>query len=204
MRMHLSLPADAGLFPAVVVIQHQGGVDEFVEKMTIRLADAGYVAAAPDLYHRDGPDCQDDIATRRSRLGDRRIINDVNACVAFMQRHDCVDRNRIGIIGFCMGGRIVYLMAAANPVTTAFTCKAGRLEVELSRDAEKRLHVLIQTPESKFEPIQLPTEVLTALGGATFRRHSNAPPKSIVRFKAISAPMTKILHRKTWRSSTPN
>jgi carboxymethylenebutenolidase len=119
MRMRLSLPAGSGPFPAMVVIQHQGGVDEFVEQMTMRLANAGYVAAAPDLYHRDGPDCKDDIATRRSRLGDRRIINDVNACVSFLQSHDVVDGNRIGIVGFCMGGRVVYLMAAANPVFKA-------------------------------------------------------------------------------------
>lgn len=119
MRVRLSLPTGTGSSPAVVVIQHQGGVDEFVEKMTVRLADAGYVAAAPDLYHRDGPDCKDDIVTRRSRLGDRRIINDVNACVSFLQSHDSVDRNRIGIVGFCMGGRVVYLMAAANPVFKA-------------------------------------------------------------------------------------
>ena len=119
MRVRLSLPTGTGSFPAMVVIQHQGGVDEFVEKMTMRLANAGYVAAAPDLYHRDGPDCKDDIATRRSRLGDRRIINDVNACVSFLHSLDSVDRNRIGIIGFCMGGRVVYLMAAANPVFKA-------------------------------------------------------------------------------------
>jgi carboxymethylenebutenolidase len=119
MRMRLSLPAGTGSFPAMVVIQHQGGVDEFVDKMTLRLANAGYLAAAPDLYHRDGPDCKDDIATRRSRLADRRIINDVNACVRFLQSHDSVDGNRIGIIGFCMGGRVVYLMAAANPVFKA-------------------------------------------------------------------------------------
>lgn len=119
MRVRLSLPTGTGSSPAVVVIQHQGGVDEFVEKMTVRLADAGYVAAAPDLYHRDGPDCKDDIATRRSHLGDRRIINDVNACVSFLQSHDSVDRNRIGIVGFCMGGRVVYLMAAANPIFKA-------------------------------------------------------------------------------------
>jgi carboxymethylenebutenolidase len=119
MRMHLSLPAGSGPFPAMIVIQHQGGVDEFVEKMTVRLADAGYVAAAPDLYHRDGPDCKDDIATRRSRLGDRRIITDVSSAVGFLQRHSAVNPNRLGIIGFCMGGRIVYLMAAANSIFNA-------------------------------------------------------------------------------------
>ena len=100
MRMHLSLPAGSGPFPAMIVIQHQGGVDEFVEKMTVRLADAGYVAAAPDLYHRDGPDCKDDIGTRRSRLGDRRIITDVSSAVGFLERHSAVNPNRLGIIGF--------------------------------------------------------------------------------------------------------
>jgi carboxymethylenebutenolidase len=115
MRMHVSVPNEPGPVPAVVVIQHQGGVDEFIQSMTRRLADAGYVAAAPDLYHRDGPECKDDFVTRRSRLADRRIVRDVEACVGFLQRHRAVDGRRLGIIGFCMGGRIVYLMAAAHP-----------------------------------------------------------------------------------------
>jgi carboxymethylenebutenolidase len=114
MRMHVSLPTGSGRFPAVVVIQHQGGVDEFVQSMTLRLADSGYVAAAPDLYHRDGPNCTDDIVTRRTRLRDSNIINDVNTTVGFLQQHDFVDGSRLAIIGFCMGGRIAYLMAAAN------------------------------------------------------------------------------------------
>ena len=64
--MHVSVPALSTPVPGIVVIQHQGGVDEFVQNMTHRLADAGYVAAAPDLYHRDGPDCRDDFVARRS------------------------------------------------------------------------------------------------------------------------------------------
>jgi len=117
MRLHASVPEGPGPFPGILVMQHQGGVDEFIQGMTQRLAQAGYVAAAPDLYHRDGPDCRDDIVTRRSRLRDRSIITDVNASIRFLQRHPAVDGHRLGIIGFCMGGRIVYLMAAAS---TAF------------------------------------------------------------------------------------
>ncbi len=119
MRLHLSAPDGAGPFPAMVVIQHQGGVDEFVRNMTERLAGAGYLSVAPDLYHRDGPDCKDDLVTRRSRLSDRRIINDINATVGFLQNHSAVDAGKIGIIGFCMGGRVVYLMAAAIPAFKA-------------------------------------------------------------------------------------
>ena len=94
MRLHLSAPDGAGPFPAMVVIQHQGGVDEFVRNMTERLAGAGYLSVAPDLYHRDGPDCKDDLVTRRSRLSDRRIINDINATVGFLQNHSAVDAGK--------------------------------------------------------------------------------------------------------------
>jgi carboxymethylenebutenolidase len=57
--------------------------------------------------------------TRSQRLGDRRVINDVDATVKFLERQSFVDANRIGIIGFCMGGRVVYLLAAVNPAFKA-------------------------------------------------------------------------------------
>jgi carboxymethylenebutenolidase len=105
---------EKGPFPAIVVIQHQGGVDEFVEEMTARVASAGYVGAAPDLYHRDGPDCRDDGPTRRARLLDANVMKAVNATVDFLRGHASVDARRLGIVGFCMGGRVAYLMAAAR------------------------------------------------------------------------------------------
>ena len=119
MRSHVSAPAGPSPFPGMVVIQHQGGVDAFIQQTTQRLAQAGFFAVAPDLYHRDGPDCKDDIVTRRSRLSDRRILNDIAAAVGFLQHHDAIGGDRLGIIGFCMGGRIAYLAAAANPAFKA-------------------------------------------------------------------------------------
>ena len=113
MSIYVSAPDGGGVFPAVVVIQHQSGVDPFIQAMTGRLADAGFVAAAPDLYHRDGPNCPDEMRARSARLSDRRVIADVGATVDFLKGHHAVDAARIGIIGFCMGGRVVYLMAAA-------------------------------------------------------------------------------------------
>ncbi len=115
MRLYLSLPEGSGPFPAVVVIQHQGGVDEFVQEMTKRIAAADFVGAAPDLYHRDGPNCRDDGPTRRARLRDATVVKDVDATVELLKGHKSVNRGALGIIGFCMGGRVVYLMAAASP-----------------------------------------------------------------------------------------
>ncbi len=114
MRLFVGLPDGSGPFPALVVIQHQGGVDEFVQDMVKKATSAGYVSVAPDLYHRDPPDCQDDGPTRRGRLRDLTVIKDVNAAVDFLKGHKFVDPERLGIIGFCMGGRISYLSAAAN------------------------------------------------------------------------------------------
>lgn len=119
MPIYLSLPDGAGPFPALVMIQHQTGVDEFMQGMAQRLAGAGYLAAAPNLYHRDGPDCQDDPRTRSQRLGDRRVMNDIEATVKFLRSNPHVDGQRIGIVGFCMGGRVVYLAATTNPAFKA-------------------------------------------------------------------------------------
>ena len=114
MRVHLSLPNGAGPFPGVIVIHNQGGVADILH-VTAELANAGYAAAAPDMYYRDGIDCRDPAPTRRARLRDASVIMDVNATVDFFKAQQGVDGARLGILGFCMGGRVTYLMAAANP-----------------------------------------------------------------------------------------
>jgi carboxymethylenebutenolidase len=115
MRVYVSVPDGQGPFPGVVAIQHRDGVDEFVEEMTRRLAGVGYFAAAPDLYHRDDPDSKDDAPTRMARLRDATVIQDVNAAVEFLKGHRSVEAERLGMVGFCMGGRVAYLLAAVNP-----------------------------------------------------------------------------------------
>jgi len=114
MKLYTCQPEGNGPFPAVVVIQHQYGVDKFTEEMTERTAEAGFLAVTPDLYHRDGPDCKDDGPTRRGRARDVNIIKDVNATVDYLGKSKFVDGNRVAILGFCMGGRVAYLMAAAS------------------------------------------------------------------------------------------
>ncbi len=113
MALYGSMPDGAGPFAAVVVIQHAGGVDPFTRAMVDRLAEAGYAAVAPDLYHRLDPSLG--ATEKRKQLKDIEIIADVNTTVDFLRDHDAIDGNRLGITGFCMGGRVVYLMAAANP-----------------------------------------------------------------------------------------
>ncbi len=128
MRCYLSTPEGSGPFPAVVVIQHAGGVDDFVRGMTDRFADAGYVGIAPDLYHREHPDASDDPLTRMSRLRDAGIVHDVNAAIDHVAGLPGVRADSIGITGYCMGGRVTYLMAAHNAhLSAAVVCWGGNI-----------------------------------------------------------------------------
>lgn len=113
MAVHGAAPSAPAPAPALVVAMHAPGVDTFVHGMVERLANAGYAAVAPDLYHR-----QTESGTpseRRARLLDSELVTDVNAAVAWLRARPDIDPRRIGIIGFCMGGRVAWLMAAANP-----------------------------------------------------------------------------------------
>ena len=116
-RAFSAAPEGSGPFPAVVVAMHAGGVDTFIQEMTRRLGAAGYLAIAPDLYHRQEPG--GDNLGRMGRLRDNEIIRDVNSTVEFLQGNSVVRADSIGITGFCMGGRVVFLMAAVNQAVKA-------------------------------------------------------------------------------------
>jgi carboxymethylenebutenolidase len=114
MPLYLSVPERGGPVPGIVVVHGQSGLENFIKETTHMLALQGYAAIAPDLYHRDGPDCKDDNITKKSRVRDAGIIEDITGAMHFLKNHRQVDGGRLGIVGFCMGGRIVYLMSAAS------------------------------------------------------------------------------------------
>ena len=114
MPLYVSSPESGESVPGIVVVHGQSGLENFIKDTTHMLALQGYVAVAPNLYHRDGPDCKDDNAARKARLRDPGIIADVQGAIGFLKTSPRVSPGKIGIVGFCMGGRIVYLMAAAS------------------------------------------------------------------------------------------
>lgn len=114
MPLYVSLPATNRTVPGIVVVHGQSGLEAFTRETTHMLAHVGYAAVAVNLYHRDSPDCKDDNPTRKSRLRDPSIIRDIEGAIGFLKNHKQVDSGRLGIVGFCMGGRIVYLMSGAS------------------------------------------------------------------------------------------
>ncbi|MEJ2360406.1 MAG: dienelactone hydrolase family protein [Gammaproteobacteria bacterium] len=114
MGMYTAWPSGDGPFATVVVIMHAAGVDHFTQTMVTRLTEAGYFVAAPDLFHRLDARVGG-MLDKLKQLRDPEVESDVNATVDYLQGHPLTDTSRLGIIGFCMGGRVAYLMSALNP-----------------------------------------------------------------------------------------
>lgn len=114
MPLYTSLPESGGPVPGIVVVHGQSGLENFIKDTTHMLALQGYASVAPNLYHRDRPDCKDDNPTRKARLRDPSIIRDIEGAISFLKHHPRVNGGKLGVVGFCMGGRIVYLMSAAS------------------------------------------------------------------------------------------
>jgi carboxymethylenebutenolidase len=124
MRVHIGVPEGNERRAGVLVAQHGPGVDGFVQDAVVRLFREGYVAAAPELFHRQ-PAQVPEGTSRVTLLKDDEIIADMNATLAHMKALKEVSVGPVGITGFCMGGRVSYLMAAANNEIKACTVFYG-------------------------------------------------------------------------------
>ena len=114
-------PADGSSGPGVVIIMEAFGVDAHVMDVARRFAAEGYVAAAPDLFHRGGRLASapyDKLAEYRDQLrvgfSDQTALSDVEAAVRQLQADPGV-QGPIGIVGFCLGGRVSFVSAANVP-----------------------------------------------------------------------------------------
>jgi carboxymethylenebutenolidase len=123
MRVYEAVP-DTPPTAAVVVIQEAFGVNPHIEDVTRRFADAGYHAVAPDMFHRTGGgivDYGDFGAVIPHFVGigdDHAILADVDATLDYLRGIGFADR-RIGIVGFCFGGRVTFLTAVNRSLGAA-------------------------------------------------------------------------------------
>jgi carboxymethylenebutenolidase len=115
-----AMPATGSNFPVVLVVQEIFGVHEHIKDVCRRIAKAGFFAIAPELYARQGdPSKYTDIPKLLSdvvaKVSDAQVMRDLDACVAFAKATGKADTARLGITGFCWGGRIAHMYAAHNP-----------------------------------------------------------------------------------------
>jgi carboxymethylenebutenolidase len=124
MRVYTGVPEGAPRRAGILVAQHGPGLDGFVQDAVVRLFREGYVAAAPELFHRQPAQIPEG-ATRVGLLKDDEVITDMNAALAHIRGLKEVAVGPVGVVGFCMGGRVSLLMAAANSELKACTVFYG-------------------------------------------------------------------------------
>jgi carboxymethylenebutenolidase len=124
---YLSLPKEKGKRPAIIVIQEWWGLNDWIKEQADRFAAQGYVALAPDLY-RGQVAAEPGLAHELSRgLPEDRAINDLKGAFNELVTRRDVDPNRIGVIGWCMGGGWALQLAIKEPRLKAAVINYGRL-----------------------------------------------------------------------------
>lgn len=131
MPAYRSAPEGKTNLPVILVISEIFGVHEHIADVTRRFAKLGYLAVAPELFARQGDaksysDIAKLMADIVSKVPDEQVMGDLDATVAWAKANGG-DTSRIGITGFCWGGRITWLYDAHNPAIKAGVAWYGRL-----------------------------------------------------------------------------
>ncbi|MBW2715129.1 MAG: dienelactone hydrolase family protein [Deltaproteobacteria bacterium] len=133
MGAYLARPDDGDARPAVLVFMEIFGINSHIRDVAERLAREGYVALAPDYFHRTGAGVEYEYNEEGMERGMElhaalqadEMVSDVNAALAWLEAQADVQSDRIGAIGFCIGGHMAYLSACETSVCCAASFYGG-------------------------------------------------------------------------------
>lgn len=112
---YLARPQGGGAYPAVVVIQEWWGLNDHIRDVADRFAEAGYVALAPDLYHGVSTSEPNEARKLVMELDMAAAVEEIGSAVDFLLAQDDVTGDAVGVVGFCMGGRLALMAAQSLP-----------------------------------------------------------------------------------------
>jgi carboxymethylenebutenolidase len=166
---------ESGEAPPIVLVVHEiFGVHEYVRDVCRRLAVQGYLAIAPDLYAREGDVSRmtsiDEIRGVVAKVPDAQVMSDLDAAAAWARKDGGGHPTKLGITGFCWGGRIVWLYAAHSDRLSAGVAWYGRLE-----DGADELH-----PRS---PLDLAAKLRAPVLGLYGAEDTGIPLESVERMR---------------------
>ncbi|MEM7535121.1 MAG: dienelactone hydrolase family protein [Chloroflexota bacterium] len=104
---YLARPKSGDPAPIVIVIQEWWGLNEHIKDVTRRFADEGFVALAPDLYHGVVVSEPDEARKLVMALDMEAAVGEIQSAIDYLQGQDYVADAKAGVVGFCMGGRLV-------------------------------------------------------------------------------------------------
>jgi carboxymethylenebutenolidase len=127
-----AVPSKPGKYPVILVVQEIFGVHEHIKDMCRRYAKMGYYAIAPEMFARQGDvskltDIGQIISTVVSKVPDAQVCADLDAAVAFAGASKQADVKRVGLVGYCWGGRTAWIYARHNPKLKAAVAYYGLL-----------------------------------------------------------------------------
>lgn len=133
MNGYMARPVEQGEYPAVLVFMEIFGVNSHIRAVTERVAREGYVALAPDFFHRTGPGVEygyDEAGMNAGialagQLKADELVADARAAMSFLKRKNYVRADRIGAMGFCVGGHVAYLTACETEIKAVASFYGG-------------------------------------------------------------------------------
>ena len=128
-----AMPAKRGQYPVVLVVQEIFGVHEHIKDVCRRFAKLGYYAIAPELFARQGDvakmtDIGAILSQVVSKVPDAQVSSDLDATVAFAKASGSADTRKLGVVGYCWGGRAAWIYARHNPKVKAAVAYYGLLD----------------------------------------------------------------------------
>ena len=147
---YLAEPAAAGRHGGVVVIHHMPGYDEATKEITRRFAAHGYAAICPNLYSREAPGASPDDAAAAARAAggvpDDRLVGDVEGAARHLRSLEH-SNGKVGVIGYCSGGRQSFLAACSLDLDAAVDCYGAFVVAKPPEGAPKAKPLLHLAPQ---------------------------------------------------------
>ena len=138
MTAYVARPDDLAVHPGIIVLQEAFGVNSHIRKVTDRFAEQGYVAIAPELFHRTAPGFEGSYTDFQAVTPHMRAMTvagaeaDLRATFDWLRAEKFVQAERISSAGFCMGGRISFLANSILPLHAAASFYGGGIGPELA------------------------------------------------------------------------
>lgn len=127
---YLARPLAIGPYGSVMVLHHRDGWDGGSKEITRRLAAEGFVALMPHLHHRNGPGLEPELAAARAQesggIADSQVLGDTLGAKAHIVDQPFAN-GKVGMIGYCSGGRQAFMVACHEPFDATVTCYGGRI-----------------------------------------------------------------------------
>jgi carboxymethylenebutenolidase len=144
MGAYVSMPEGKGPFPGVIVFQEAFGVNQHMRNVCDRIAQEGYVAIAPALFHRSAGDSEfgygdfSVVMPHFQAITPEGLAADVTACYDWLKKQPEVMHDKLGTIGFCLGGRVSFIANTILPFAACVSYYGGGLQALADKAADTK------------------------------------------------------------------